>query len=47
MPGGAADHAAAFWQARYYDFNVFTEFNRIEKTLESSEARTWGAHQIL
>ena len=20
-----------FWQARYYDFNVFTEFNRIEK----------------
>jgi hypothetical protein len=42
---GAAEEGESIWQARYYDFNVFTE-NRVEKlnynALESCETWTGG-----
>ena len=45
--GGAKEPCErTFWQARYYDFNVFTEAKRIEKlslyALESCETRVSG-----
>ena len=30
-PAGTSSHPDRFWQARFYDFNVFTERKRIEK----------------
>jgi len=35
-PGRCGSRRVSFWQARYYDFNVWTEAKRIEKLRHTS-----------